>query len=155
MATNGTTKQPAVRHTPALRTFGDLGDLFSLLDARWPFHVLRAPVDREAAAAVDMFERDGHLVVKAEMPGIAPEKIEVSISGSELRISGEREEEKEVKGEHYYHAERSFGHVYRAVTLPEGYDAGRVGATVKDGVIEITVPKSAAAATKKIEVKRG
>jgi HSP20 family protein len=139
---------------PALRTFGDFGDLFSLLDARWPFQALRSSIAREPVPAVDMFEREGKLVIKAEMPGIAPEKIDVSVSGNELRISGEREEEKEVKGENYYHTERSFGRVYRSVTLPDGYDASQVDAAAKDGVIEISVPKSAAAATKKIEVKR-
>ena len=154
MATNGTTKQLAVRRTPAFPTFADLGDVFSLLDARWPFRAARSPINREPAPAIDVFERGGDLVVKAEMPGIAPENIEVSISGNQLRISGEREEEKEVKEENYYHAERSFGHVYRSVTLPDGYDASHVAATAKDGVIEVTVPKSAAAATKKIDVKR-
>jgi HSP20 family protein len=154
MATNATTKQPAVRQTLAPRGFGDVGDLLSLLDARWPFHALRSTIAREPIPAVDMFERDGNLVIKAELAGIAPDKIEVSVSGNELRISGEREEEKEVKSEHYYHAERAFGHMYRSVTLPEGYDAGQVNAAAKDGVIEITVPKSAAAATKRIQVMR-
>jgi HSP20 family protein len=153
MATNGTTKQPAIRQTLAPRTYGDLRDLFTLLDAHWPFQPLRAAITREPLPAIDVFEREGRLVIKAEMPGIAPDKIEVSVSGNELRISGEREEEKEIKGEHYFQAERSFGHVYRTVTLPDGYNAEDIKATAKDGVVEISVPKSAAAATKKIEVK--
>lgn len=155
MATNGTTKQPVVRQTLPARAFNDLGDVFSLLDVRWPFRALPSPVAREPMPAIDMFEREGKLVIKAELPGIAPDKIEVSMSGNELRISGEREEETEVKGEHYYRAERSFGHLYRTVTLPDGYDSEHINATAKDGVIEISIPKSAAAATKKIEVKRG
>jgi len=93
------------------------------------------------------------VVVKAEMPGIAPDKIEVSVSGNELRISGERTEEKEVKEEHYYRSERSYGKLFRSVALPEGCDTGKISASARDGVVEIVIPRSAAAATRKVEVK--
>jgi len=155
MATNGTTKQPVVRRTPAFPAFGDIGDIFSLLDRRWPFPAFRHSLGHEALPAIDMFEREGNVVVKAEMPGIEPDKIDVSVSGNELRISGERREEKEIKEEDYFHAERSYGHIYRSITLPEGCDATAIAATAKDGVIEVVVPKKAAATTKRVEVKRG
>jgi HSP20 family protein len=121
-------------------------------DARWPFalHALRP--HEHALAPVDMFERDGDIVVKAEMPGIEPGKIDVTVVNGELRISGEREEEKEVKEEHYYHSERTFGRIFRTVALPEGCDVDNVRATVKDGVLEVAIPKKGAAPTKKIEV---
>jgi len=105
--------------------------------------------------AVDVFERDGNLVVKAEMPGIEADKIDVTVSGGELRITGERKEEKEVKEEDYYCSERSFGRIYRVLALPEGCDADKVSATAKDGVVEVVIPKKATAVGKKIEVKAG
>ena len=140
----------AVRE-PLFPEFDRLRDLLRF-DTRLPFalHAFR-PHDH-ALAPVDMFERDGDIVVKAEMPGIAPDKIEVTVINGELRISGEREEEKEIKEEQYYHSERTFGRIYRTVTLPDGCDVDRVRATVKDGVLEVAVPKKGAAPSKKIEV---
>jgi HSP20 family protein len=87
------------------------------------------------------------------MPGIDADKIEVNVVGDELRISGEREAEKEVKEEHYFRSERSYGHIFRALTLPEGCDVDQIDAKVKDGVLLVEIPKKQSAATKKIEVK--
>ena len=152
MATNGKTELP-VKRSP----FADMQDLResmrSLFDLRWPF-VSRLPAWTETPEpAVDVFERDGNVVVKAEMPGIEADKVDVTVSDGELRISGERKEEKEVKEEHYYRSERSFGRIYRAIALPEGCDVDKVGATARDGVVEVVIPKKAAAVGKKIEVK--
>ena len=151
MPTNGdktlTIRRPA---------FPDIDDLRELLrfDTRWPFtfpsRLMRA--EREPAA-IDMFEREGSIVVKAEMPGIDPNKIEVTVVGGELRISGEREEEKEVKEEQFYRSERTFGRIYRALTLPEGCDVDKVSATARDGVLEVVIPKKAPAVSKKVEVR--
>jgi HSP20 family protein len=105
-------------------------------------------------AAVDVFEKDGKIVVKAEMPGIDPNKIDVTVVGNELRISGDREEEKEIKEEEYYRSERTYGHIYRALTLPEGCNTDQISATAKDGVLEVVIPKAEPVAPgKKIEVK--
>ncbi len=154
MPTNGD-KQLTVRR-PILPDFEDLRDLFRF-DTRWPFmfpsRLLRA--EREMAA-IDMFEREGNVVVKAEMPGIDPARIDVTIVGNELRISGEREEEKEIKDEQYYRSERTYGRVYRALTLPQDCDAERISARAKDGVLEVVIPKKEpAAAGKKVEVQTG
>jgi HSP20 family protein len=100
-----------------------------------------------------MFERNGNVVVKAEMPGIEADKIEVTISNGELRISGERSEEKEVKEEDYQRSERTYGRIFRSVSLPDGCDGEAVTASSKDGVVEIVIPRKTSSATKKIEVK--
>lgn len=136
---------------PLFPEFERLCDLLRF-DTRLPFalHAFR-PHDH-ALAAVDMFERNGDIVVKAEMPGIERGKIDVTVVNGELRISGEREEETEVKEEQYFHSERTFGRIYRTVTLPDGCDVDHVRATVKDGVLEVAIPKTGAAPTKKIEV---
>lgn len=153
MATNGKTAV-AVRRSP----FAELPDLQEMLrdvfDARWPFSPRLGRLDLELKEpAIDMFERKDSVVVKVEVPGIEPDKIDVTVADGELRISGERSEEKEVKEEHYYHAERRYGRVFRSVALPDGCTAEGVTATSKDGDVEIVIPRKAAA-TKKIEVKR-
>ena len=157
MTTNGkthhlTVKRPMLPELEEMRTeFRDA--LRDLWDTRWPLSRLRARKLEIAEPAIDMFERDGNIVVKAEMPGIKPDKVEVTFSDSELRISGERKEEHEVKEENYYYSERSFGNIFRSLTLPEGCNIDAATATAKDGVIEVVIPKTAKAAGKKVEIK--
>ncbi len=153
MTTNG--KNEVVARRPAFPDLDDLRDLFRF-ETRWPFgatfpRALRV-LERETPA-MDVFERDGNVVVKAEMPGIDPAKIDVDIVGNELRISGEREEEKEVKEAQYYRCERTYGHIHRTVTLPEGCDTEHIDAKARDGVIEVVVPRKQVAGTKKVEVR--
>jgi len=153
MATNGKTELTVKR--PIFPDLEDFRELFRL-DTRWPFfgfpRVFRT-LEREMAA-VDVFERDGKVVVKAEMPGIDPTKIDVSVVGNELRISGERDEEKEVKEEQYYRCERTYGRIHRTLTLPEGCDTEHIEAAARDGVLEVVIPRKPAVATKKVEVKQ-
>src|SRR5512134_1616455 len=101
MATNGKSAV-AVRRSP----FAELPDLQDMLrevfDTRWPFSPRLTRLGAELKEpAIDMFERKDSVVVKAEVPGIEPDKIEVTVADGELRISGERSEEKEVKEENY------------------------------------------------------
>jgi HSP20 family protein len=141
---------------PARRPlFPDLDTAFgSLRDLRWPLTLdsLRPLFEREAAA-VDMFERDGKVVVKAELPGIKREDIEVNISDGQIAISGERREEEETKEEDYYRSERTYGRIVRTLVLPKGCDTEGAVAEVKDGVLEVVIPKHADSTTKKVEVK--
>jgi HSP20 family protein len=133
----------------------DLDEPFtSLRDLRWPFSfgALRPLLEREAPA-VDMFERNGDVVVKAEMPGIKLEDIEVNVSEGQITISGERKEESEVRQEDYLRSERSYGRIFRSLALPKGCDTQKAAASVKDGVLEVVIPKRGDAASKKIEVK--
>jgi HSP20 family protein len=156
MGTNGK-KELTVRRPffPELTDVpGDLRDMFrEMWDMRWPFTLpSRALRTLERQPALDVFEREGKVVVKAEMPGIDPARIDVSIVGDELRISGEREEEKEVKDEDFYRSERSYGRIFRALTLPEGCDTDQVAATMKDGVLEVVLARKQAVVGKKVEV---
>ncbi len=157
MSTNGQTKEISSRRPffPELREmrheFRDM--LRDMWDTRWPVGMLRPTWLTAREPALDMFEREGKVIVKAEMPGIDLGDVDVSIAEGELRISGERKEEHEIKEENYYCSERSYGHVYRSVALPEGCDAEAVSATMKDGVLEIVIPRKAHAASKKVEVR--
>jgi HSP20 family protein len=90
---------------------------------------------------VDIFEKNGHLVVKAELPGVKKEDVSVTLDQGDLVISGERKVESEVKEEHVYRMERSYGSFYRRLPLPEEVLPEQIEATFKDGVLEVRFPK--------------
>ncbi len=103
---------------------------------------------------VDVFEREGKIVVRADLPGVKREDVEVTVEGDMLVIHGRREEEKEIKEEDYYRCERATGEFSRGISLPEGVDPDSIEAAFEDGVLEVAVPKPAGAAkAKKIEVQ--
>ena len=91
--------------------------------------------------AVDIFESDNHdLVLKAELPGMTREDIEVSVENSTLVLKGAKKFESEVKEEQYRRIERSYGTFHRSFTLPTTVDAGKVTAEFKHGVLTVKLP---------------
>lgn len=90
--------------------------------------------------AVDMFERDGNLVVKADLPGLKRDEIEVRFIDNTLEITGEKKTEEKVNRKDYMKLERSYGGFRRTLRLPEGVDSEKINATFKDGVLELTIP---------------
>jgi len=104
------------------------------------------------APAIDVFEKEDKFVVKAELPGMKEEDIDVSVVGDTLTIKGERKTESEVKEEDYYCCERSYGSFYRAIALPSNVDTKKIEASYEDGVLEVTLPKTAEVKPKKISV---
>lgn len=109
--------------------------------------------EREFMPAFDVSETENELIVKAEVPGMEKKDIDISLSDGVLTIKGEKRQEKEDKKEHYYTAERRYGAFSRTIPLPVEVDTNKVDATYKEGVLEITLPKSETAKAKKIEVK--
>lgn len=105
------------------------------------------------APSMDVSETPEALIVKAEVPGIDPKEVEISVSGDTLTLKGEKKEEKEEKGKTWHRIERSYGSFFRSVTLPAPVDADRIAAEARDGVLTITLPKTEKAKTKRIEVK--
>jgi HSP20 family protein len=103
----------------------------------------------------DVFEDGNELVVKAELPGVKREDIEVELDDGMLTIKGSRKEEKEVKEEHYHRMERSSGSFYRQIPLPGAVSSATVKATHKDGVLEIRVPKPAPEPSKATKITVG
>jgi HSP20 family protein len=115
--------------------------------------MLRFPVEEKGwIPAVDVFEKDDKFVVKAEVPEIKEEDIDVSVIGDTLTIKGEKKTETEVKEEDYYRCERSYGSFYRSIPLPSTVDVSKIEASYEDGVIEVTLPKTAEVKPKKIAV---
>jgi HSP20 family protein len=102
---------------------------------------------------LDLIETPENLQVKAELPGIDPKQLEISITGNTLTIRGEKTEEKEEKGKTWHHRERSSGSFVRSITLPLKVDAEHVEAVDEHGVLTITLPKLEPEKAKRIEVK--
>jgi len=103
--------------------------------------------------AVESFVKDGNLVVRADVPGMDPKDIDVSILGNVMTVKGERRSEQEVKKEDYLRREVSYGSFERRMTLPEGAAVDKVKATFKNGVLEVTLPMAREAVAKKVPVE--
>ncbi len=102
--------------------------------------------------AVDIYETDDDVIVKAELPGLTKDEVGVEVKGGVLTLRGERKLEKEVKEENYHRVERSYGTFVRSFTLPVSVDEDRVSAKLADGVLEIRLPKKAEAKPKQIRI---
>jgi HSP20 family protein len=94
--------------------------------------------------AVDVFTRGDDLVVRAELPGIDPEKdVEISLQDNMLRIRGERRHEERSEGDGTYRFETRYGSFERSILLPEGVKERDISATYENGILEVVVPKAA------------
>ena len=108
--------------------------------------------DRDWMPAVDMIRDNGHLVVRAEVPGIKPDEIDIRFDSGMLAISGKHEETSEEKGKEFVRRERRYGAFSRTMALPEGVDPKKIKATTADGVLEIKVPLPKEAATEPVSI---
>ena len=106
----------------------------------------------EWAPAMDVSERDGEVVVKAEIPGMNREDIRVSVKEDVLTISGEKKREEREEGENWHRVERTYGSFKRVLTLPS-VDSEKIEATYRDGVLEIRLPKHESAKPREIPIK--
>lgn len=102
---------------------------------------------------VDVFERDAGLVVRAELPGIDAENLDVTVEGGTLTISGTRSFTSETEEKGFHRKELFEGHFKRTLLLPEGIDPKEISATSKDGILEITVPKRPEVLPRKVTVE--
>ena len=103
---------------------------------------------------VDVAERNGAYTVTAELPGIKKDDIQVTIDGAQVTLAAEVKREREAsQDERVLHTERVFGKVSRSFTLPQEVDETKAEAKFRDGVLELTLPKKAAAARKQISIQ--
>jgi HSP20 family protein len=105
--------------------------------------------------SLDVKENEKEIYIKAELPGIDENDVEVLLADNSVTIKGEKKEEKEDKGKDYYHMERSYGTFNRVVLLPQGIDTNKAEAHYKNGVLTIKLPKTeeAKAKVKKVSIK--
>ena len=105
---------------------------------------------------VEAFERDGELIVRADLPGLTKDDINVDITDDAITIRGERRQEKEENEEGYYRSERSYGSFYREIPLPSGVNRDEANASFRNGVLEITMPAPARqSSSRRIEIGEG
>ncbi len=106
------------------------------------------------APPVDIFENDQHeVVIKAELPGMKKEDIDLRLENGTLTIRGERKRATETKEENYHRVERAYGAFSRSFSLPNSVDAGRVSAEYRDGVLTVTLPPREEAKPRQIQVQ--
>jgi HSP20 family protein len=104
------------------------------------------------APALDVSEREGEVVVKAEIPGMNKDDIKVSVKDDKLTISGEKKCEEQEEGENWHRVERTYGSFRRVLSMPP-VDSDKVQATYRDGILEIRLPKQESAKPKEIPIK--
>jgi len=102
--------------------------------------------------AVDIYETADRVVMKAELPGLTREDIEINVRDNTLSLRGERKFEKEVKEENYLRIERAYGSFQRSFTLPATIHQDKIRAVFKDGVLELSLPKAEEACPKQIKI---
>ena len=104
------------------------------------------------APAVDIYETDKEIVMKAELPEMQEKDIEIKVEDNILILSGERRMEKEVKEENYHRIERAYGSFNRSFTLPRTVDRENIKASYKDGVLKVLLPKKEEVKPKQIKI---
>ncbi len=119
-----------------------------MLGERWPL-----PMMSMKAPSLDVFEEKDELVVKADLPGMSKEEIEVTVTGNVVTIKGEKRKEEEVKEKDYYRRERSYGSFVRSVELPCEVKSEQIKGNFKDGVLEVRMPKTEEAKKKSVAIK--
>jgi HSP20 family protein len=107
---------------------------------------------RRWAPAVDLLEREDSLILKADLPGLSEDDVQIEVRDNVLTIAGERSAEHADKQNGYYRVERSFGRFSRSLQLPEGVDADRIAASFDKGVLEVTIPKPEQRKPRRIQI---
>jgi HSP20 family protein len=165
MADKGKEKGKETRELAPWRPFSDLTrwerDMERMMDdffdrrmrPWWPERWLRTEGFTTNVPALDVFEEKDELVVKAELPGMEKDNVEVNLTDHTLTIKGEKKKEEEVKEEKYYRSERSYGSFVRTLQLPADVQSDKVKASFKNGVLEVRLPKTEEAKGKEIKVK--
>jgi len=165
MAEKAKEKEKETRSLAPWRPFGELGRMEREMERMfedffgrrvrplWPERWWPAAGVEIAAPAVDIYEEKDDIIVKAELPGMEKDNIEVNLSDNFLTIKGEKKKEEEVKEENYYRSERSHGSFLRTVDLPKEVHVDKAKAAFKNGILEIRLPKTEEAKKKEIKVK--
>jgi HSP20 family protein len=104
------------------------------------------------APAVDIYETEKEIVLKADLPGLKLEDVDISLNNNVLSVRGERRFEKDVKEDNYHRVERAYGNFVRTFTLPNTVNVEQIDATYDNGVLKITLPKREEARPKQIKV---
>jgi len=117
-----------------------------------PVRMLGSP-GSGVATPIDMYQTASEMIVKAALPGIKPDEVDISITGTTLTIKGETKIEENIKWEDYLHQKHRYGNFSRSVTLPRGLNTDKAEADFDNGILTLTISKSEEARPKQIKVK--
>jgi HSP20 family protein len=118
-----------------------------------PFSLIREGGSTWSSPAIDMYQTDNEVVVKAALPGIKAEEVQINVTGDILTIKGEVKHEEEKKDKSWHIREQRWGSFERSVMFPTGVISDRAKAEFQDGILTITLPKSEEVKPKTITVK--
>jgi HSP20 family protein len=145
---------PMPRSAPVEQLRADINNILDFWAA--PPRVLEAMWSAAPASdgnpSIDMEETDEEIIVTAEVPGLDKDQITVEVVGDRLMLRGERRRETEERKGGYYYSERSYGAFTRIIALPREVDAAKASGKYKDGLLRITLPKTARSKAKRIAV---
>ena len=139
--------------------FQELDRMRSEMDRLWDSFFEDRPTVRrgdwmgEWLPSLDFSETKNEFVVKAEVPGMSPKDIDISMTNGVLTIHGEKKQEKEEKEENYHFVERNYGSFSRSIRLPGEVQGDKIKAACKDGVLKVTLPKSEESKKKELKIK--
>lgn len=159
----GQGQQLQQRAPRAMRPFEDFERLYESFFPRsfmrpsfrwdWPLEAMPAVSAAARVPAIDVVDRENDILVRAEVPGVNKDDLDVSISDNTLTIRGSTKQETKEEKEEFYRQEMSYGEFSRQIVLPENIDSEKVKATMKNGVLELTLPKREGAKRKSIQVE--
>lgn len=142
---------PVVKYNPFQNELDDFPGLRLFQDT--VSRMLSEPAARPWSPAVDILETENELVLKADLPEVDPNNVEIQLENGTLTLKGERKFEQQKNGRGYHRIERSYGSFVRAFSLPETVDADKVKADYKAGVLTVTLPKKEVAKPKSVKVQ--
>jgi HSP20 family protein len=105
--------------------------------------------------AMDLVEEDDSLVLRADLPGMSEDDVNIEVKDGVLTVTGERKAEEKKQGEGYYRVERAFGSFSRSLSIPEGIDPEQVSAQFDNGVLEVRIPKPAERKPHRVQIGKG
>ncbi len=105
--------------------------------------------------ATEAFDKDGQYIIRADVPGVGPSEVEVSVLNDTLTIKGERKRSNEVKEKDYHYTETAYGSFERRVALPKGIDPEKIAAKFVNGVLEVSMPLPQSPTAKKVPIEAG
>lgn len=142
----------SLNNTMSLSHFDPLANIRVFEDAFT--RLLSEPAaNRPWAPAVDIYETENELVLKADVPNVDPKDIDVRVENQTLSITGERKFEQERTDKGYHRLERSYGHFQRSFSVPNTFDTENITASHKNGVLTVSLPKKAAAKPRQIKIE--
>ena len=149
---------PYRRNDMWLDPFSELENLQKQMNQLFDFSLSRSPwgdttlLGGQWAPAIDIYDSKDNFLVKADLPGLTKDEIEVSVQDNNLVLKGEKKKDTEISEDNYFKSERFYGSFFRTIPLPSAVDSGKVEAAYQDGVLTLTLPKKEESKPKQITI---